>query len=942
MDHQYVSTSTKRPSARSRSSSRTRTQGVRPVQIVMPPLVPSSASGIRPPRQNLPPNIRHIKIISRTPVPNRGVTPAPRQVIGPPRQTLSSSSSSSRPSSTNSGPVVYRVFGGRPQSNHMVVNGEIVPAPRPRTSTVMDFHGYASPAKAIRKISLVSQRPPPPAPVDPSPPPTPPLPPPAPPPQRSSVTPSALEELAEFLQLPDTIQLLHQSPATARMENHHQEHQNSFSSPAVSDVQAPNFSQSFPSFQIPDEAPQVVETAEPEATPIFRVTAPTSRVSAPPLVSRTPRQSPVPPASPTLTRVITPTFRKSPVVVPSPRQSPVLLKSPVLQSPRQSPVLQAAESPVSESPVVQIVPPPTPVLVPCPATVPPSQPPVFQIPPRKSPVLPPPPPTQSPPVDLPLHKPLVSVELPTNVPQSDQPSPTEVDSSHSFSSTVQQEEVLPEVQEQLPEPKVNELNVSQLSAAPPEIIGPEPKEEENWSSTFTHARLEAELEAFASSVEEPVEVISPKTAVVSAKPTTLAFPAPSAQPLDPITQIREEHGYSAAPEKELEAETPAERFANETFMRKYEKLFDISERVQEDTEKVIDKISEVKKSLKRLKAERSFIATRLLKHGDPFKQAYHELVNKSKQPPPPKNPSPPPPPAPIKLSITRTRGGRGASPPEGPPYDAPCTRPPRRIPNSHSQTNTYGCLSPLRKRRGVWTLLWKMAADVAGTVTKTVILNNGVEMPTLGIGTWMMNSEEADVCIREAIALGYRHVDTASYYNNEEGVGRALRAKIQDGTVQRKDLFVTTKLWSTFHRPSAVLPALEQSLSRLGLPFVDLFLVHWPMAFKEGGPLMPLGANGKVIPADGDFDVLDTWKKMEEAVEQLQQRFLAIPKSVNPARLQENMRSFDFEISSEDMSEILKLDKGKRGRLVLFDPCTDHPDYPFALDEDEIADGKGT
>lgn len=101
-------------------------------------------------------------------------------------------------------------------------------------------------------------------------------------------------------------------------------------------------------------------------------------------------------------------------------------------------------------------------------------------------------------------------------------------------------------------------------------------------------------------------------------------------------------------------------------------------------------------------------------------------------------------------------------------------------------------------------------------------------------------------------------------YGNESEVGQAIAAKIKEGVVKREDLYITSKLWCTHHRPGAVEPALKTTLQNLGLQYLDLYLVHWPVALKEGEDLFPMGADGALIYAD--FDYVDTWKAMEEMV----------------------------------------------------------------------------
>ncbi|XP_072874781.1 aldo-keto reductase family 1 member C1 isoform X2 [Chlorocebus sabaeus] len=113
-----------------------------------------------------------------------------------------------------------------------------------------------------------------------------------------------------------------------------------------------------------------------------------------------------------------------------------------------------------------------------------------------------------------------------------------------------------------------------------------------------------------------------------------------------------------------------------------------------------------------------------------------------------------------------------------------------------------------------------------------------------------------------AIEAGFRHIDSAHLYNNEEYVGLAIRSKIADGTVKREDIFYTSKLWCNSHRPELVRPALERSLKNLQLDYVDLYLIHFPVSLKPGEEPIPKDENGKVL-----FDTVDlcaTWEAMEK------------------------------------------------------------------------------
>lgn len=133
-------------------------------------------------------------------------------------------------------------------------------------------------------------------------------------------------------------------------------------------------------------------------------------------------------------------------------------------------------------------------------------------------------------------------------------------------------------------------------------------------------------------------------------------------------------------------------------------------------------------------------------------------------------------------------------------------------------------------------------------LTDTYTLNNGTKIPIVGFGTWQIpDGQVAYDSVLAALKAGYRHIDTAAAYGNEESVGKA----IADSGVAREDLFVTTKLWNADHGYDAAKKALDTSLAKLGLDYVDLYLIHWPNPAAMRDNWEQLNA--------------DTWRAMEEA-----------------------------------------------------------------------------
>jgi alcohol dehydrogenase (NADP+) len=146
-------------------------------------------------------------------------------------------------------------------------------------------------------------------------------------------------------------------------------------------------------------------------------------------------------------------------------------------------------------------------------------------------------------------------------------------------------------------------------------------------------------------------------------------------------------------------------------------------------------------------------------------------------------------------------------------------------------------------------------------------LNNGAgHIPAIGFGTLIPDPAVTISATRDALEAGFRHFDCAERYRNEREVGEALQAGLAAGGIARDDIFVTTKLWNSNHRPERVKPAFEASLEKLRISYLDLYLIHTPFAFQPGDEQDPRDKDGNVI-YDRGVTLFDTWKAMENLVD---------------------------------------------------------------------------
>jgi alcohol dehydrogenase (NADP+) len=149
---------------------------------------------------------------------------------------------------------------------------------------------------------------------------------------------------------------------------------------------------------------------------------------------------------------------------------------------------------------------------------------------------------------------------------------------------------------------------------------------------------------------------------------------------------------------------------------------------------------------------------------------------------------------------------------------------------------------------------------------KMVLSHGGGRMPALRFGTLIPDAATTTRSTRDALEAGYRHFDCAERYRNEREVGEALRLGLAAGEIAREDIFVTAKLWNSNHRPERVGRAFEASLERLGLDYLDLYLIHTPFAFQPGNEQDPRDENGDVV-YDKGVTLQDTWRAMEDLVD---------------------------------------------------------------------------
>jgi len=174
-------------------------------------------------------------------------------------------------------------------------------------------------------------------------------------------------------------------------------------------------------------------------------------------------------------------------------------------------------------------------------------------------------------------------------------------------------------------------------------------------------------------------------------------------------------------------------------------------------------------------------------------------------------------------------------------------------------------------------------------IDKAIKLSSGFEMPVIGLGTSFSNDSsppdqaEVEAAVKNAIEIGYRHVDYAPVYQNKAAVGRGIKAS----GIPREKLFITSKLWNTEHDPVDVGPALDQTLKDLGTDYIDLYLIHWPSSWVKQTPYTPFpeDQNGDMIT--NSIPIASTWKAMEALVASGKVRTIGISNFYKQAQIEE-------------------------------------------------------
>jgi len=178
-----------------------------------------------------------------------------------------------------------------------------------------------------------------------------------------------------------------------------------------------------------------------------------------------------------------------------------------------------------------------------------------------------------------------------------------------------------------------------------------------------------------------------------------------------------------------------------------------------------------------------------------------------------------------------------------------------------------------------------MTTSDALRYTKIHLAHGSGELPAVGFGTLIPDPVATKQATKAALEVGFRHFDCAERYRNEEAVGDAMQEMFKAGAMERKDVFVTTKLWNSNHRPERVKPAFEASRRRLQIDHVDCYLIHTPFAFQPGDDQEPKDERGQIV-YDSGVTLVETWQALESLVDEGRCRAIGLS-NVNLEKLQE-------------------------------------------------------
>ena len=187
---------------------------------------------------------------------------------------------------------------------------------------------------------------------------------------------------------------------------------------------------------------------------------------------------------------------------------------------------------------------------------------------------------------------------------------------------------------------------------------------------------------------------------------------------------------------------------------------------------------------------------------------------------------------------------------------------------------------------------------------KTLKFKNGDQMPALGLGTWKSEPGEVKKAVLTAIKEGYRQIDCAPIYNNEKEVGEALNEAFEQGLVKREEMWITSKLWNNSHKQEQVIPALKNTLEDLQLDYLDLYLIHWPVAFKSG---VSFPENAKDFLSLEQVSLTETWRVMQKTLEQNLAKHIGVS-NFKKDKIQQLIDDSDFvpEMNQVEMHPLLQ------------------------------------